>query len=353
MSGKLQLSVAVPCHESWEKMTTTEQGRFCGSCQKTVTDFSMMSDKEIFNHLSQRDVNVCGRFTNDQLNRPLRTEFKRKFSWSYIWNFLIATLLTTASAEAQSRKTTRKASTVLKKDIREVVEVKGQLMGDIVYLGPTSINGTILDNKTNLPIPFASIRNGTELARGVAADSSGTFNISVSSQQKDIVLEISAIGYQSQQLTVAPGSNRLSFYLDPVQEMLEPVVIIAYPTIRCRMVAGGYSISRTVVTSERILRSVADLTPEFLKKKEIKLFPNPVSPGGTLTLALSLKNAGDYTTEILDASGRIVYRGQISVQSKEQNISIPTSSAWSNGIYWVRVMGKDSKKLYHSKLVVQ
>ena len=140
MSGKLQLSVADPCHERWEKMTSTEQGRFCGSCQKTVTDFSMMSDKEIFNHLSQRDANVCGRFTNDQLNRPLRTEFKRKLSWAYIWNILIATFLTTASAEAQSKKATHREATVLKKDIREIgPEVQGNLVREIIFPGATSM----------------------------------------------------------------------------------------------------------------------------------------------------------------------------------------------------------------------
>jgi hypothetical protein len=47
MSKKLQLQVPVPCHEDWDKMTDAEKGRFCSSCQKTVIDFSKMSDREI------------------------------------------------------------------------------------------------------------------------------------------------------------------------------------------------------------------------------------------------------------------------------------------------------------------
>jgi hypothetical protein len=104
---------------------------------------------------------------------------------------------------------------------------------------------------------------------------------------------------------------------------------------------------------EKMERSLKDWTPELLKKKEIKLYPNPVSPGATITITLSLKETGDYTTEILDASGRIVYRGQVSIQSKEQNITIPTSAAWSKGMYWLRLTGSNSKKLYHSKLILQ
>ena len=44
MSKAIQLSVSEPCHENWDKMSPVNQGRFCGSCQKQVVDFSVMSD---------------------------------------------------------------------------------------------------------------------------------------------------------------------------------------------------------------------------------------------------------------------------------------------------------------------
>jgi hypothetical protein len=92
-------------------MTSAEQGRFCQSCQKTVTDFSMMSDKEILNHLSKRDMDICGRFSNDQLNRSLIEGRKNMFSLAYVWNLVIAGFMTTGYANAQSKpKTTSKIS---------------------------------------------------------------------------------------------------------------------------------------------------------------------------------------------------------------------------------------------------
>src|SRR4249919_861479 len=103
MPNNIYLQVADPCHENWNQMTATEQGRFCQSCQKTVTDFSMMSDKEILNHISKRNTDICGRFTNDQLSRPLIEDYKKRFSWSYIWNFVIAGFMTTGYANAQSK----------------------------------------------------------------------------------------------------------------------------------------------------------------------------------------------------------------------------------------------------------
>ena len=35
------------CSEDWNNMKPCEQGRFCGSCQKTVVDFTEKSDAEI------------------------------------------------------------------------------------------------------------------------------------------------------------------------------------------------------------------------------------------------------------------------------------------------------------------
>jgi len=71
-SKTVQIEIPNPCGEKWDSMTVVEKGRFCGSCERVLTDFSKMSDKEIINHLS-KNGKVCGRFRNDQLNRQLYT----------------------------------------------------------------------------------------------------------------------------------------------------------------------------------------------------------------------------------------------------------------------------------------
>ena len=362
MSGKIQLSVKEPCHESWNQMTAAEQGRFCQSCQKTVTDFSMMSDKEILNHLSKRDTDICGRFSNDQLNRSLIEDRKNKFSLAYVWNLVIAGFMTTGYANAQSKpKTTSKVSiTDFKGKISQKAETCRQpVMGMVILREPIElekINGVIYDNKTNLPIPFASVSvNGGGI--GIAADSNGVFNLMMKPGIKEWVVKVSAIGYSPQEFNINRSVNKIGLYLEPVADTLEAVVIKSYGTMGkisvCTSTVGGISGKRIITLSEKAKRLIAEKTPELLKKKEIKIYPNPVMPGATVTLELSLKEAGDYTTEILDASGRIVYRGQVSIQSKEQNITIPTSMVWNKGMYWVRLTGNNSKKLYHSKLILQ
>jgi len=47
MLKNIQLSIPKPCHENWDAMSPVEKGRFCGSCQKQVVDFSNMNDWQI------------------------------------------------------------------------------------------------------------------------------------------------------------------------------------------------------------------------------------------------------------------------------------------------------------------
>ena len=66
---KLQLSIPEPCHENWQQMTLTTQGRFCNACAKEVVDFSMMTDMQVLNYFTTgTNEKVCGRALPEQLN---------------------------------------------------------------------------------------------------------------------------------------------------------------------------------------------------------------------------------------------------------------------------------------------
>ena len=61
-----------PCHEDWNKMTPDQKGAFCGSCQKSVYDFTGKSDEEVIAILEgNKDKKICGRFDSKQLERPI------------------------------------------------------------------------------------------------------------------------------------------------------------------------------------------------------------------------------------------------------------------------------------------
>lgn len=70
MKQKIQISIPEPCHKGWQNMTPVEKGRFCASCQKTVLDFTHLSDNEIIKVVTKND-NLCARINGSQLNKNL------------------------------------------------------------------------------------------------------------------------------------------------------------------------------------------------------------------------------------------------------------------------------------------
>ncbi|SMO82294.1 carboxypeptidase-like regulatory domain-containing protein [Solitalea koreensis] len=67
----MKINIPQPCSENWTEMSSSTSGRFCTSCQKEVIDFTLHVDNEIVASLNQLNGKICGRFTNDQLDRTL------------------------------------------------------------------------------------------------------------------------------------------------------------------------------------------------------------------------------------------------------------------------------------------
>ncbi|MDF3027609.1 MAG: hypothetical protein K0S23_1916 [Fluviicola sp.] len=95
----IRYSIPTPCHESWNDMKPENKGRFCGSCEKSVVDFTSMPDFSIVNYLeNHKNEKVCGRFTKPQLDRVYRLN-QPVFSSSFdLRTVVLGLALTTFSA---------------------------------------------------------------------------------------------------------------------------------------------------------------------------------------------------------------------------------------------------------------
>lgn len=69
----LKMSIPEPCTQNWDAMEAQINGRFCGSCEKSVIDFSVMSVKEIEYYFADYGTNrsICGHFKQSQLDSVL------------------------------------------------------------------------------------------------------------------------------------------------------------------------------------------------------------------------------------------------------------------------------------------
>lgn len=76
-----------PCHEDWQLMTPTAQGRHCAQCNRTVLDFRHASQADLDTaRTTSPDGRVCGRFLTGQLAPP-------PLLWPKLRRFLVALVL--------------------------------------------------------------------------------------------------------------------------------------------------------------------------------------------------------------------------------------------------------------------
>jgi hypothetical protein len=246
MPAPLHINVAEPCHENWQQMTPNEQGRHCLSCQKTVVDFTLMSDQEILQYISQASSSICGRFYNHQLDKTYEEKkIKPAFTFRYAWNLITAAfLLTGSAATAQVRKKAKKKAAVKKEweyryaldnqkpislsnNINIAQELAGlQTRGFVITNDyprqqqarliepPLKMFGFIRDNYTGKPIEAATVRLKGVKA-GVEAGEDGRFEFPIVDISGKVTLEVTAKGYETKEYVVDVNSFRaIDFSLD-------------------------------------------------------------------------------------------------------------------------------------------
>lgn len=358
MPGPLQLKIPKPCHENWEAMTPNEQGRFCMSCQKTVIDFRVLSDKEILDYITNASSNTCGRFNEDQLNRKITVRKERGIgSWKYLWNMLVSTFLLAGEVSAQSKPMILGEFVLLKKNPPPPAKTK-IVLGRMTPIKPddkATISGMVIDMDQQ-PVGFASIEV-KGVSGGIAADAEGKFLLKNISFVDSVVLAVSAVGYAATEYKVTSlrEAQNLVIVLQHDVVPLAEVSVVAYPAITCTGIAGGITMVTECTTYEKVKREVIAWIPDnkWIAKKNIKVYPNPITPGHSLNLQVSMKESGSYKMELMTTDGRIVHVQPLLMQEKVQTVVIPTDAAWSKGVYWLRITGRNTKKDYQAKVVLQ
>jgi protocatechuate 3,4-dioxygenase beta subunit len=234
MKKDISIYIPEPCHEDWRQMSPTDKGRFCQSCAKQVVDFSVMSDQQILNYMATASGGVCGRFGNDQLQRPLQTIKKpMKKTWWVAVVMPVMMVFERASAQEKPNKhvagqniiklrqnfVTLGEVAVISSDQKDNRAENDQYnSNEAPHVNPKitvwrkkgqsnfTIKGIIKDENNNKPIPYAAIYvKGTKTA--TAADASGTFTLTGDAAENNFTLVIDAVGYSSNEKDVALKDN--------------------------------------------------------------------------------------------------------------------------------------------------
>ena len=207
MSKKLQLSIPKPCHEDWDAMTQVEKGKFCGSCQKQVLDFSNMNDRQVAEFFKKPSTgSVCGRFMTDQLERDIEIP-KKRIPWlKYFFQFAIPAFLVSIKASGQATKGKIKVNTVVSDTTsrpicdRPTMGIIARPINDLS--DERGIVGNVVDAKTGNPLPAASVVMISTIGKeNIRVKEDASFMLDIYRKITVQRIEISCPGYEKKVLT--------------------------------------------------------------------------------------------------------------------------------------------------------
>ncbi len=383
MKPLLQLHIPKPCHEDWNKMTPVDKGKFCRSCNKQVVDFSLMSDQQVLNYFSTATAKTCGRFAEDQLRRELiPTKIERKKTWWFAAIMPLLLLFEKTNAQKKSVTTNKVTTAIITQESREQIMGKvaapvlkdtsilmgepavkercTQLMGDTVFQMPKQereimLKGRITDATNGGVIPFATVAiKGEKTA--VASDEEGNFILPFRAKETNVVLSISSVGFVNKEIEITISSdlsNNIS--LTPyINSLPETIVVNSALTTCSRMLSGDVVVVVGYINRHKPVKTVDTLKSTIrkaIRNEAFKAYPNPLPKDGTLHI--EMKNAGNYSIQLLDNNSKLLLVQEFTAESNKAIAAINTPAKLAAGIYYLRVIDDRKKKSYVDKIIIE
>jgi len=329
MSKTLQLHIPVPCHENWDKMSAQQQGRFCLSCQKTVVDFTTMTDEQILSFFKIASSRTCGRFSTDQLNRNLVPAPQRSLGWfKYFIHFIIPALLVSSKSYAQGEVSNKPVvcSTRIQGDTT-IMPIKGE-----VKRAPATktIAGRVVDTQAN-PLPGVTIMiKGTR--KGTVTDAQGNFNIDAKSSDHLVALYA---GYSSYEWTVD-----------------ENLQVIPLTIVLDAMMMGDIRITALPKRKPTIFHDFKKKVSDSLSGSRLTVYPNPLTIQSRVTVEYSCRKSGNYTIGLLDVNGKLVQIERVNVESKLLRKEIAMNKLFVAGTYMIQIVDPSGKRVATQKVII-
>lgn len=340
---QVQLQIPEPCHENWGAMQAAEKGRFCLSCQKTVVDFSAMTDQEVLLYLQQVQGDTCGRFAPDQLNRPMAPQapVRKRFWANLVFQFLFPAFVFTQKARAQGFVST--------------VPIQPPVAA-APYNKPTqqlhfTLKGRVTDSLSGEPVAFASVQlKGSTI--GVQTDQDGQFIIALPTLPKRPILVVSSIGYTAQEQVIKDAKQSVTIVLKPITKALTEVVVLSYANmgkIKCPTVGMLTVIADSIRQPVPLVKRI---TNTLTGSNHISIYPNPVVRGSAIHLNMKKVKKDTYRLQLFSVSGSLVQQELITVPAEDFNFQWDLSGTIAAGSYLLHIIDSKDKLIHNKKITV-
>lgn len=334
-------------------MTASGKGRFCGSCQKTVMDFSNLTDYEIAQFFKKPSTgSICGRFNVEQLQRDISIPAKRLPWLKYFFQIILPAFLGTAGAKAQGKISITDSAkrhvaipsqqTGFYKSPR-VSEKADNLKGKVLSYKVSEIiasqiyKGKVIDESGSAIVGATVIIKDANY--GVITDKNGHFTL----RRKDTsakTLVASSVGYETAEFIVPPDTKAISITLKKQAQYEIPRVVV--------VTAGMVVATRPGRRQKKfpILEPIMDTANKFFN-----VFPNPVPPGMEMTIEWKDTGEGYYQLQLVSSSGQVLHQREVWIDKGAKWLTLEIPSV-SKGQYFLQVSNKNTGKTQAEKIIV-
>jgi hypothetical protein len=382
MKAPILLHIPEPCRENWDAMTTADKGRHCNSCNKIVVDFSIMSDRQVLDYFKDATGKTCGRFHDDQLQRPLIEPQQKSTKWNYfiasILGFIIIGKLAaqdrtikgkviakpsvqncitkgeTIEAKKDTNHIKTTGDTIINKEI--IVNISMGTIKKTVFTGTEVISsnkiiiGNVINEKGAAIAGATIILKGTRL--GTSSNANGAFEIKKLGENNKLTLVVSSIGFETKEVEVVSKDlkGELNIVLKESKSELKEVILQGSYGTHCTRMGGMISVS-----GKRIRPTIKDTlikkVQQIFNKESVKIYPNPATKNDIIHI--SIKEAGEYALLFFSTQSRLITTKNILTNTNNQTTEFQLPSTVATGTYFIKILNKKTKKQVTEKIIVQ
>jgi hypothetical protein len=344
-------------------MSPAEKGRFCGSCQKEVVDFSSMSDNELVQFFKKPSGgSVCGRFMTDQLHREIEIP-KKRIPWlRYFFQMALPALFfSKASAQTKIGKAVVCKTDTTKTKITTDNRMLGMVLpvnflerkGDTVIIEnpitKITIRGTVRNEKKEI-VAFAGI---IEKSTGnmVVANEKGEFSINTTAGKTSFL--VSSSGYETKEVNITATDFSAEIILKADASNNEVDNTSAGGFVKGEVNAGDANRGPlknppVVVTDDVIQRDVE--VPSG--RNRFYIFPNPIKSGGYVSAGIHSLEEGYYLVQFTTLSGQLIQQKEIWIDESARVLNLDAPVA-ASGTYFIILVNKKTGKKFSEKIIIK
>lgn len=367
----LQIQIPTPCSEDFSKMTPVEKGHFCNNCEKTVIDFSKMSDQEIVNFYKKNGGKLCGRFHHSQLNRDIRlTPPKVNSIFGKAAGLILTGVLSAGATNVAAESLKFEAPTEIiqvecevqekkEKDNDQFTTVKFMLVGPEYYqpLGVIKpLNG------------IQVIHLGTSIT--ASSDSLGFAELKIPTtflENDDLSFSIgnNDYHYHNKRICISKNDFKESNILKITLESEIKYIFVGNFSVTLSSVPQSGTFENLGPVNDfnshdeiEIIEELKTDKSDFIKTSTIlpplgvaikSIFPNPFID--KINLEISVEKAGAIQINLVDIAGRVVFQKEAQAERGTQQFQIEVGNLSLSGNMYILQVQDESGNMQSQQLM--